>query len=350
MVSVGVMGASGYMGGEAIRVLLEHPGLELAWAASRSEAPIEWHHPNLLGTGLRCIHPDRAPACDAVLLALPTDASLAAAARLVAEDTRVVDLGAAFRLKDRAAWEKTYGQPHTQWPLAEEAAYGLSELHAPAIARARLVANPGCFSSAAILALAPLAAGGLVELERLAVTGLSGTAGAGAELSRAAHHPEIGGNLVAYNVVEHRHTLEMEEQLAGVASAPVRVHFTPVYVPIVRGILDVCTAFLRQPLSRADALDLFRSYYEESPFVEVFDLPPEEGVSWQYRPYPWVSAVNGTNRCHIGLDVDTARGRIVVLSALDSIGKGGAHAGVENLNLMFGLPRTLGLERRAGHP
>ena len=350
MLSAGVMGASGYMGGEALRVLLEHPEVELAWAASRSEQPIELHHPNLLGSGIRCVHPDAVGPCDVVFLALPTGASLEAAARSIERGAKVIDLGSAFRLTDRERWETTYGMSHTHWRLAEEAVYGIPELHADAIESARLVANPGCFSSAAILALAPLVAEGHVDVERIAVTGLSGTAGVGAELSRVAHHPEIAGNLVAYNVVGHRHTLEMEQELSLVAGREVRVHFTPVYVPIVRGILGVCSAFLHRPLERDDAMELFRTFYRDAPFVSVYDLPPEEDAVWQYRPYPWVSAVAGTNHCQIGLEIDPERGRIVVLCALDSVGKGGAHVGVENMNLMFGLERTLGLQRRGCHP
>lgn len=350
MVSAGVMGASGYMGGEALRVLLEHPEVELAWAASRGEALIERHHPNLYGTGIRCIHPDHATACDVVFLALPTAASLEVADRLAAQGSRIIDLGSAFRLKDRALWERTYEMPHTCWNLAQEAVYGVPELAAAEIAHARVIANPGCFSSAAILSLAPLVAGGWVDMDRLVVTGLSGTVGVGAELSRAAHHPEIGGNLIAYNVVGHRHTHEIEQELSALGARAANVHFTPVYVPIVRGILAVNSAFLERPLSRRDALELFEAYYADAPFVQVYDLPHDASGSWCYEPYPWVSAVAGTNYCQIGLEVDAERGRIVVLGALDSIGKGGAHVGVENLNLMFGLDRRSGLLRRAGHP
>lgn len=338
------------MGGEALRVLLQHPGVEVAWATSRSEAPIEHFHPNLLGTGITTIDPEQATACDVVFLAVPTRVSLDAAARFIELGCKVIDLGSAFRLADRSLWESTYRLDHSQWALAEEAIYGISELHADEIADARLIANPGCFSSAAILGLAPLLSESLIDPERIVVDGLSGTAGAGAQPTRAAHHAEIGSNLVPYNVVGHRHTLEMEQELSAVAKRDVRVHFTPVYVPIVRGILGICHVFPDRPIRRDTAIEVFRSFYRDSPFVHVYDLPPEDGASWQYRPYPWVSAVAGTNHCHIGLDVDPERGRIVVLAALDSIGKGGAHAGVENMNLMFGLPRTAGLERLGCHP
>jgi N-acetyl-gamma-glutamyl-phosphate reductase common form len=338
------------MGGEALRVALEHPELEVAWATSRTPGPVEAHHPNLHGLGIELVAPEEATPCDVVLLAVPTEAAISAARRFLDGGARVVDLGAAFRLRSRETWERVYGTKHTDWALAEEAVYGIPELHGPALRATRLIANPGCFSSAAILALAPLVAAGCVELERLVVDGLSGTTGVGAELTRAAHHPELGSNLVAYNAVGHRHTFEMEQELSAVAGEPVRVHFTPVYVPIVRGILDVCHAFPRARLRRDEVLALLREFYADEPFVHVWDAPSPAAGSWRYEPYPWVSAVAGTNHCLIGADVDEERGRIVVLSALDSIGKGGAQVGIENVNSMLGLPRTTGLERRGLHP
>ncbi len=350
MIRVGVLGASGYMGGEALRVLLDHPGAEIAWLTSRTGERIDDAHPNLFGLGLRMIHPDETTPCDAAFLALPTDASIDAAARLLAQGCKVIDLGAAFRLKDRATWERVYGQVHPRWPLVEEAVYGIAELRGDAIAKARLIANPGCFASAAILALAPLVGKGLVDLGRIVVDGLSGTTGVGAELHRAAHHPEIGQNLVPYNVVGHRHTFEMEQELGWLAGRDVRVHFTPTYVPIVRGILCVCHVFPTRAVTRDELLDLYRAFYAGQPFVLVYDLPKEPETSWQYKPYPWVSTVAGTNYCYVGLDVDESRGRVVVFGALDSIGKGGAHAGIENMNLMFGLARTAGLTHRGRHP
>ena len=263
---------------------------------------------------------------------------------------KVIDLGAAFRLSDRAIWETTYKLTHPHWELVEESVYGISDLHFDEIRQARLVANPGCFASAVILGLAPLLKQGLIDSRHIVADGMSGTAGAGAELARPAHHPEIGNNLVPYNVVGHRHTFEMEQELSLVSGEPVTVHFTPVYVPITRGILAVCHAFPTGKVTRKALLDLFREFYAGSPFVQVYDLPHEEQVAWQYKPYPWVSAISGTNFCQIGLDVDEKRNRIVVFSVLDSIGKGGALTGIENMNIMFGLDRTTGLTRRGMHP
>jgi N-acetyl-gamma-glutamyl-phosphate reductase common form len=338
------------MGGEALRVLLRHPQADIAWVTSRSPGPVEQVHPNLYGTGLHFVRLEEVKTPDFVLLALPTGASIEVAVRFLQAGARVIDLGAAFRLHDRPTWERVYGQPHTAWPLVHEAVYGMPELHEERIRTARLIANPGCFSSAAILGLAPLLKTGLVDGQRLVVDGLSGTAGAGAEFSHAIHHPEIGGNVVLYNVVGHRHTYEMEQELTDVAHRDVRVHFTPCYVPIVRGIVDICRYFSTEALSRAQFLDLFRQFYQGQPFVKVYDQPQAEDDAWHYKPYPWVSAVAGTNYCYLGMAVDDERHSIVVIAVLDSVGKGGAHVAIENLNIMAGLARTAGLLDRGCHP
>lgn len=285
-----------------------------------------------------------------MFLALPTAASIKVAERFLGSGARVIDRGSAFRLKDRTLWERVYGRKHTAWPLVEEAVYGITELHQERIRTARLVANPGCFSSAAILAFAPLIAACIVDTDRLTVTGLSGTAGAGADLSRAIHHPEIGGNVVLYNVVGHRHTYEMEQELALVAKRPVRVHFTPGYIPIVRGIVNICRCFPVDRMDRSRLLDLFRRFYKDRPFVKVYDQPRDETEEWNYRPYPWVSAVASTNYCYLGLDIDEERNSIVVISVLDSVGKGGAQVSIENLNIMAGFKPTDGLLDRGAHP
>src|SRR4029453_7786336 len=214
MTRVGIVGGSGYMGGEALRVLLKHPNAQIAWAPSRTPGPIEQVHPNLYDTGLSFVRVEDVDAPDFVLLALPTSATVEVAERFLKAGSRVIDLGSAFRLRNRAVWERVYEQKHRSWAFAEEAVYGIPELHYDEIRNARIVANPGCFSSAAILALSPLLRAGLVDVERLIVDGLSGTAGAGADLSRAIHHPEIGNNVVLYNVVGHRHTFEMEQELS----------------------------------------------------------------------------------------------------------------------------------------
>jgi len=350
MLRAGIVGASGYMGGEALRILIDHPDVELAWATSRQPGPVEDHHPNLFGRDIKLIHPDSVSECDVVFLALPTAASIDVTQSFLDAGAKVIDLGSAFRLGDRQTWERVYGMTHPAWALAEEAVYGINELHAESIASARLIANPGCFSSAAILGLAPAVAKKMIEPSHIVVDGLSGTAGAGAELARAAHHPEIGNNIVAYNVVGHRHTFEMEQELGRLADQKIDIHFTPLYVPITRGILDICHVFPLSKIDREEVLEAYRQFYQNDPFVKIYDLPREESASWQYKPYPWVSAIAGTNYCHIGVDVDAERNRLVIFSALDSVGKGGAQVGIENMNLMFGLDRSAGLTRAGLHP
>jgi len=350
MKTVGIVGGSGYMGGEALRVLLKHRKVKIAWTTSRTPGPVEQIHPNLYGSGLNFVRIENVDVPDFVFLALPTAATPEVAQRFLAAGARVIDLGSAFRLRNRGIWERVYGQRHPAWSISEEAVYGIPELHQERIRSARVVANPGCFSSAAILAMAPLLQAGLVDAEHLVVDGLSGTAGAGADLSRAIHHAEIGNNVVLYNVVGHRHTYEMEQELSVIAGTPARVHFTPCYIPIVRGIVDICRCFPVQRLEREQVLNLFRKFYEGHPFIKVYDQPANEQESWNYRPYPWVSAVAGTNYCHIGVDVDQERNSIVVMSVLDSVGKGGAQVAIENLNIMAGFDRTEGLTDCGLHP
>jgi len=350
MIKAGVFGASGYMGGEALRVLSEHPQVEIAWATSRRGQPVETFHRNLFGSGIRLVPPEEATPCDVVFFALPSGLPMSMVQEWLATDTKVIDLGADFRLKDRADWERVYRKEHLCWESAQEAPYGIPELHREEIRNARVVANPGCYASAAILGLAPLVQANLIDTDKIVVDGLSGTTGAGAELDTPTHHPEIGNNLVPYNVVDHRHTYEMEQELGGLSETPLVIHFSSTYVPITRGILAICHCFPKQRLDREEWLAVYRDFYRGEHFVKVFDLPKEPGVSWQYRPYPWVSAVSGTNFCHIGLDVDSKRNRLVVFSVLDSVGKGGAHAGVQNMNLLFGLDETMGLERHGLHP
>ncbi len=350
MIRVGVLGATGYMGGEVVRVLLNHPEVELVWVTSRTPGRIENYHPNLYGQGIELIHHDDISTCDVAFMALPTSASLEIAPRLLETGCRVIDLGSAFRINSQSVWERIYAQAHTQWPLAVEAVYGISEFHLEEIKQARLIANPGCFSSSAILGLAPLLAEGLVDTHSLVVNGLSGTAGMGAELSRAAHHPEIANNLVPYNVVDHRHSYEMEQELSRLTDDEVCIHFTPTYVPVTRGILNICHAFNLESVSRKNLLALYREFYEGHPFIRIYDLPVDKNDAWQYRAYPWVSTVAGTNYCYIGMEVDEKRNRVVVFSVLDSLGKGGAQVGIENMNLMFGLERTSGLQQTGRHP
>jgi len=350
MINVGIFGATGYMGGEALRILLEHPQVKISWITSRNPAKIADYHPNLYDSPLHFIRPEETTPCDVVFMAVPSGISMEAAPKFIDQGCKVIDLGADFRLENRTIWEQVYKKKHKSWKYAKAAVYGITELHREDIKKTKLVANPGCFASAAILGLSPLIESKLIDTDKIVVDGLSGTAGIGADLSRPAHHAEIGNNLIPYNVVDHRHTYEIEQELSKLAEKKIQIHFTPIYVPIIRGVLDVCHIFPKKKMSRKNLIQLYQDFYKGEFFVKVYDLPHEKGVAWQYKPYPWVNTVSGTNHCLIGMDVDETRNRIVIFSALDSIGKGGAHAGIQNMNVMFGLAENTGLTRSGLHP
>jgi N-acetyl-gamma-glutamyl-phosphate reductase len=349
-IKVGIVGGSGYSGGELLRLLLGHPQVQLVWVTSRGDRSLETIHRNLFGSGLRFSKEEDASPCDVTFLCMPSRESMGRAARYLEQGSKVIDLGSDFRLKNREVFELVYRVTHSNWDLVSEAPYGVTELHRAAIREARLVANPGCFSYAAILGLAPLVREGWVDLDRIIVDGISGTSGAGAEPTVLTHHSEIGNSTFPYNVVDHRHTYEMEQELSGVAGARVVVHFSPYYAPFSRGILANCHGFLTRKVSRADVLALYRDFYRGEYFVRVLDLEKEPNVSWQYLPYPSVAAVAGSNFVQIGADMDERRGRVVAFSALDNLGKGAAGAAVQNMNCMLGLPEETGLAGFGLHP
>jgi N-acetyl-gamma-glutamyl-phosphate reductase len=349
-ISVGIVGGSGYSGGELLRLLLQHPYAKVAWVTSRGDRELTAMHRNLLGCGLRFMKEDDVAPCSVVFLCMPSRESMTRADRYLARGSKVIDLGSDFRLKDPRLFEQVYKVKHTQWNLVEEAPYGVTELRRAAIQTARLVANPGCFAYATILGLAPLVKEKWVHLDRLVVDGLSGTSGAGADPSVATHHSEIGNSTFPYNVVDHRHTYEMEQELSAVAGAPVCIHFTPYYASFTRGILAGCHGFPTRKLSRGDVLALYREFYRDEYFVRVIELEKDPKVSWQYLPYPSVANVAGSNFVQIGVDVDERRGRVVVFSALDNLGKGAAGAAIQNMNCMCDLPEETGLTGMGLHP
>ncbi|MDA8319317.1 MAG: N-acetyl-gamma-glutamyl-phosphate reductase [Actinomycetota bacterium] len=360
---VGVIGASGYAGGEVLRLIAGHPGLELAVATADSSAgkPVAEVHQNLAGqAGIGDLtfapHEAAAPAgCDLAFLALPAGASAAAAASL-GEAVKIVDIGPDFRLADPAAWERHYPGPHAgRWVT------GLPELPG---ARARVraatrVAAPGCYATASILALAPLVGAGLVVPEDIVIVAESGTSGAGRSLRANLLASEVMGSVSAYQVGGlHRHIPEIEQALSEVAAgltgwgadAPgadpadaagtggtpdgARVCFTPVLAPMPRGILATCTARLAAPgTGTADLRAALTAAYAGEPFVTV--LP--EGR------WPATAAVAGSNGVQVQVTADVRSGRAVVVAAIDNLGKGAAGQAVQNANLMLGLPETAGL-------
>ena len=335
MVSVGVIGASGYTGGELLRLLVNHPDVELAgvYDVKNVGLPLRRIHPNLGGSvDLIILEPDYAKIgeqTDFVFTATPHGVAMRFVPKLLEGGAKVVDLSADYRFADPKVFERYYAKhesPHLH------AVYGLPELHRKRIKRAKLVANPGCYPVAAILGLAPLVKGRLIDLEHVMINAVSGTSGAGAEPSEATHHPICGANVSAYALTTHRHAPEIDQELSGLAHKEVKVHFTPHLAPIVRGILMTAQVFLRKRVSKEGLLKLYRKFYSGEPFVRVLEEIPQ------------VNFVVGSNYCDIGLETDARSNRLVVVSAIDNLIKGASGQAIQNMNLMIGANESKGLE------
>ncbi|MEU4425334.1 N-acetyl-gamma-glutamyl-phosphate reductase [Actinoplanes sp. NPDC024001] len=324
-IRVAVAGASGYAGGELLRLLAGHPEFDLVTATAHSQAgsPVSAVHPQLAGLDLTLAATDAETlsGADLVFLALPHGQSAAVAAQL-ADGVKVVDLGADFRLESAEQWTRYYGGGHAgTWT------YGLPELPGAraAIAAADRVANTGCYAATVTLALAPLIASGVADPEDVVVVASSGTSGAGRNAKTHLLASEVMGDLSPYKVGAHQHVAEIK-QATGAAS----LSMTPILAPMPRGILATVTA---RRLNGGDPREALLAAYADEPFVHV--LP--EG-SW-----PHTAATAGSNSCHLQATVDIDSGRIIVVSALDNLGKGAAGQAVQNANIMFGLPETTGL-------
>jgi N-acetyl-gamma-glutamyl-phosphate reductase len=333
--SAAVVGASGYAGGELLRLLQTHPELTLGpvMAGSRAGEDVTAVHPHLAplaGTMLESTDAGALAGADVVFLALPHGQSAALAAQLDPA-IPVVDLGADHRLTDAGAWSAYYGGAHAgTWP------YGLPELPGArsALAGARRIANPGCFPTAVALALSPLLAATLVEPADVVVVAASGTSGAGRSAAGHLLGSEVMGSVSAYKAGGvHQHTPEMEQTLSSAAGHPVTLSFTPTLAPMPRGILATCTARLAGGATDAQLRAALHAAYADEPFVHV--LP--EGT------WPRTAATLGSNAVHLQVAADSHAGRAVVVAAIDNLGKGAAGQALQNANLALGLPETLGL-------
>ena len=330
MATAAVLGASGYLGGELLRVLSNHPGLEVTHAISRSHAGARLGDvaPQLERFRELVLAPDAARVdTDIAFLAQPAGEAMESVPALLERGIRVIDLGADYRLKDPAVYERAYGRVHTDPAHLAEAVYGLPELFRDEIRRARLVANPGCYPTATLLALAPLVRSGEI-VGPVVVDAKSGTSGAGATPTASSHHPEAAGTVLPYGTPTHRHVPEMASVLARMGANAPSLVFVPHLVPLVRGLW--CSIYPTPAEGRNPSTwsELLAASYGESPFVRVGEIPR----------LPWAS---GTNRCY--LSVQSAGGAPVLFSALDNLGKGGATQAVQNANLLLGLDERTGL-------
>ena len=349
-VPIAVLGASGYSGIEATRLLAQHPRAEVRVVASdRWQGDTVEKHTGLRGTAgkLRYASPERAAElareCAAALLCTPVDASLQLAPALLAAGLKVVDLSGAFRLRDTAAFRASYGLDHPHPELLGESVYGMPELGGrQAIAKARLIANPGCYPTAAALALAPLFRAGMLGPEAPIVDAASGTTGAGRKASEEMSFSEVMDDFRAYRVLRHQHAPEIAQALSRAAEREVGLTFTAHLLPLRRGILATCYARLAEGRSAADAAAALTHIYASEPFIELAGGADEVSLK----------AVVGTNLCQIGFSAGGPDpGRIVVISSIDNLVKGAAGQAVQNLNLALGWPETNGLDfLRGSHP
>jgi N-acetyl-gamma-glutamyl-phosphate reductase len=340
MIRAGIVGVTGYTGMELCRLIGGHPGAKVTYASSLTS----------IGRKLVDVIPgakadpamliekfDAARACDAAeffFLCLPHGESMETAGVLFEKGANVVDLSADFRLRDPADYEEWYGE-HKKTSLLSEAVYGLPEIYRERLREARLVANPGCYPTSIILALAPLFRAGMIKTEGIIADSKSGVSGAGRKPRANLHFPEVAGNFSAYNLAgAHRHTGEIEQELSALAGNPVRVTFSPHLLPVTRGILSTVYA---RPVGSLEDEDVFRVYmdaYETEPFLRVHG--PGESA-------PSLKDVNGTNLCAVAPRIDQRTGLVVVVSCIDNLIKGAAGQAVQNMNLMTGLEEATGL-------
>lgn len=332
-VSVAILGASGYAGAELVRLVDGHPFLESVYlgAHSRSGSMLRDVHPQLAGGArvLGSVDPEDVPDVDVVILALPHGASALPGMEFARRGMRVIDVGSDFRMDSGHRYATAYGVRHPAPAVLSRWVYGLPELFE--IGDARLVAVPGCYPTAALLALVPLVREGLIEPTNIVVDALSGVSGAGRKLSEDLLFGAVGEGVRAYGIAGHRHRHEIEMGLELADSGQARVVFTPHLVPMQRGLLATSTAPLRKGATREGLLGVLEETYRGKPFVDVIAEPPR--TRW----------VVGSNKAMISAYVDDHTGRAIVVSAIDNLLKGAAGQALQGANLMFGLPETAGL-------
>ena len=340
MIKVGIIGATGYAGGELVRILTGHREAEIKWYGSRSY--IDKKYADVYQNMFQIIDAvcmddnmeELASQVDVIFTATPQGLCASLVNEEILSKTKIIDLSADFRLKDVKIYEEWYKLEHKSPQFIEEAVYGLCEVNREDVKKARLVANPGCYTTCSILTAYPLAKEGLIDMDTLIIDAKSGTSGAarGAKLPNL--YCEVNENIKAYGVATHRHTPEIEEQLGYASGKKVVLNFTPHLVPMNRGILVTEYAKLTKEVSYEDVKAVYDKYYGGEKFVRVLqkDVCPE--TKW----------VEGSNYVDIGFKIDPRTNRIIMMGAIDNLVKGAAGQAVQNMNLMFGLPESEGLE------
>lgn len=346
-ISVGIFGASGYTGGELVRILARHPAVRIAFITSERHAgrPLSEVFPHLASKQewiCRSLSDSVVSAeCDVAFCALPHLTSMDVVPELLNQGVRVVDLSADFRLRDASVYQTWYGQAHRAETLLSEAVYGLPELgNREEIRLARLVANPGCYPTSVLLALAPLLKANAIDVETLVIDSKSGVSGAGRSLAQGSLFSEVAEGFRAYKTTGHRHTPEIEQEVSRLAKTNVRVRFSPHLIPQSRGILSTCYLRPRQTLTESDWRGMLLDYYAEEPFVQVLPV----------GSYPATNHVRGSNQCRLAVALDTRTGWLMVISVIDNLVKGAAGQAVQNMNIMLELEESAGLEQLSLFP
>ncbi|KKI99742.1 N-acetyl-gamma-glutamyl-phosphate reductase [Prochlorothrix hollandica] len=346
-VTVGIIGASGYGGVQLVRLLQDHPHLDIAYLAGDSSAGKAFtdlypHLHNRVDLKVEAIDLDAiADRCQVVFLSLPNNLAYNMAPALVAKGCKVLDLSADYRFADLNVYQEWYGGDRQDGAIAATAVYGLPELYRSDIQKANLVGCAGCYPTATLLALAPLLKQGLIDLETIVIDAKSGASGGGRHAKTNLLLAEAAASIGAYGVARHRHTPEIEQISSNLSGQPVLVQFTPHLMPMVRGILSTVYAKLRDPgLVTEDLSTIYNAFYRNAPWVNV--LP--HGV------YPQTKWACGSNLCYLGVEVDPRTRRVIVLSAIDNMIKGQSGQAVQCLNLMMGWDETLGLPKLAFYP
>ena len=353
-ISVALIGASGYTGSELARLLAGHDGAHLTAATATGERAgrkLSDLFPGLRGVcDIVLEEPNLdaiADTCDVAVIALGHGKALEIAPQLLKRGVRVIDLGADFRLRDAQSYREWYHLEHSARDLLSEVVYGLPEYNREKIKTARIVANPGCYPTSAILALAPFIEKSAIKAHSIIVNSASGVSGAGrASFGVGTHFSELAGDFKAYNVASHRHTPEIEQMLNDVSPNPddpearALITFTAHLLPVARGILSTCYAAPMTEMTSEMAHQILSERYANEPFVRVLPL----------GEYPQIKYVNGSNFCDVGTKVDARTGRLIVISAEDNLLKGASGQALQNLNIMFGLPETMGLMGAAVFP
>lgn len=340
MIKVGIIGSTGYAGGELVRILSAHRDAEIVWYGSRSYIDKKYAevYQNMFQiVDAVCMDDNMeelANQVDVIFTATPQGLCGSLVNEEILSKVKIIDLSADFRIKDVEVYETWYGIRHQSPEFIEEAVYGLCEINREDVKKARLVANPGCYTTCSILTAYPLAKEGIIDMTTLIVDAKSGTSGAGRSAKVPNLYCEVNENIKAYGVTTHRHTPEIEEQLGYAAGEEVRINFTPHLVPMNRGILATEYAALKKEVTYEEVKAIYDKYYAEEKFVRVLekDICPE--TKW----------VEGSNYVDVNFKIDARTNRIIMMGAMDNLVKGAAGQAVQNMNLMFGLKESEGLE------